>query len=59
MKKNKLFLTAGLAAVIAIGIFIYALNNSKFEVKFDMLLLLWIVMVVLNLNQYRLFLVQK
>ncbi len=35
MKKNKLFLTAGLAAVIAIGIFIYALNNSKYEVKFD------------------------
>ena len=35
MKRNKLFLTAGLAAVIAIGIFIYALNNSKFEVKFD------------------------
>ena len=35
MKKNKLFLTAGIAAVLAIGIFIYALNNSKFEVKFD------------------------
>ena len=35
MKKNKLFLTAGLAAVMAIGIFIYALNNSKYEVKFN------------------------
>ena len=35
MKKNKLFLTAGLAAVLAIGIFIYALNNSKYEVKFN------------------------
>ena len=35
MKKNKIFLTAGLAAVMAIGIFIYALNNSKYEVKFD------------------------
>ncbi|MBQ9318479.1 MAG: InlB B-repeat-containing protein [Bacilli bacterium] len=35
MKKNKLFITAGLAAVMAIGIFIYAINNSKFEVKFD------------------------
>ena len=35
MRKNKLFVTAGLAAVMAIGIFIYAINNSKFEVKFD------------------------
>ena len=35
MKNSKLFLTAGLAAVMAIGIFIYALNNSKYEVKFD------------------------
>ena len=35
MKKNKLFLTAGLAAVMAIGIFIYAINNSKYEVKFN------------------------
>ena len=35
MKKNKLFLTAGIAAVMAIGIFIYALNNSKYEVKFN------------------------
>lgn len=35
MKKNKVFVTAGLAAVMAIGIFIYALNNSKFMIKFD------------------------
>lgn len=35
MKNNKLFLTAGLAAVMAIGIFIYAINNSKFVVSFD------------------------
>ena len=35
MKKNKLFITAAVAAVLAIGIFVYASNNGKYEVEFN------------------------
>ena len=35
MKKNKLFVTAMVAAILAIGIFVYATNNGKYEVKFN------------------------
>ena len=35
MKNSKVFVTATLAAVMAIGIFIYALNNSKYIIQFD------------------------
>lgn len=35
MKKNKLFITAAVAAILAIGIFVYATNNGKYEVEFN------------------------
>ena len=34
-KNNKVFVTAAIAAAMAIGIFVYALNNSKYIVQFD------------------------